>query len=160
LPTCTAAGLRLSLGGRVSPETGEHAYRFVLTNRSTGPCVLDGYPRIGLYNDGHRLPFFYRRGRGHYASARRPQPVPLRPGSRAFFLVAKFRCDSGITGTASSIRVQVPNDTGALRLHLAGHSVGGPLDHCQPHPRERHHNTGNEVEISPISAAAAAVLPP
>jgi hypothetical protein len=150
----------MSPGEAISPETGEHAGRFVLTNRSTRPCALDGYPRVALYDGRHKLAFVYRRGGGHYVSARRPQRVLLRPGSHAFFLEAKFRCDGGVIGAASEIRARVPDGAGFLRLRLAGRGVVGALDYCGSYSGGRHPDPGNTVEVSPLTASAGAVLPP
>jgi uncharacterized protein DUF4232 len=157
---CTASALRISLGAAISPATGEHADRFVLTNRSARSCVLHGYPRVALHRGGRRLPFAYRRGGGQYTTARRPKRVLLRPGSRAFFLVAKYRCDRATIGTASGIRVRTPKGAWTLRLRLPANAGPGTLDYCRSYPGDRRPAPGNEVEVSPLTASASAVLPP
>lgn len=165
VPVCAAAALTLSPGPLVSPMTGEHADLFTLTNVSRQACVLDGYPRIALRHDGKPLPFVYRDGGGQYLTARGPQRVTIRPGSRAYVLVAKYRCDGAVVSSSTSIRLLLPgSEMGALTLHLRGPGVGG-LDYCRRYPGDAKIDPGNRVAVSPIvpsvaDATAQAPAPP
>jgi uncharacterized protein DUF4232 len=150
----------MSIGEPISPATGEHAERFVVTNRSARPCVLHGYPRVVLYHAGRRLPFAYRHGGGQYTSTRRPQRFVLRPGSRAFFLVAKYRCDRATIAAASEMRARMAKGGETLRLLLPARAGVGELDYCRSYAGDRRPAPGNEVEVSALTASAPAVLPP
>ena len=154
---CPARSLVLRPGRYVSPMTGEHAELFALKNRSSVGCGVEGYPRIVLYgSQGTVLPFHYTHG-GSYVTREKPVTVVLAPGSSAYVLVAKYRCDLGVVRTAATIK---------LTLHAVGgltftgrEAVGGlgseDLSYCRGGP----HDPGQTIEISPIEptqlAAAA-----
>lgn len=87
--------------------TQEGSNSFVLANTSHAPCVLYGYPRVTLYNDGRRLPFTYVVGDGLYVTARRPRPLLLDAGAQAFFKVAKIACNESAR-PSTRIRVSLP----------------------------------------------------
>jgi hypothetical protein len=145
---------------RVSPQTGEHAYLFALTNRSGTSCTLDGYPRVTLSYGTHALPFVYRLGGRPYATTRKPRPVPLRPGARGYFLVAKYRCDAKVQSAATVMYVSHLGLGGVASVSLSGLGIGD-LDYCRRYPGEQPVDPGNYVTVSPIEATAqAAVAPP
>ena len=152
VPWCKARMLRLSLGPDVSPMTGEHAYLFELTDRSAGSCVLQGYPGIRLIHHASTLAFVYRQG-GGYVTQHKPKRVTLNPRSRAYFLVAKYRCDVGDLRTTTAIRVALPSIGGHLTLRLNQAYTG--FDYCKPQPG----NPGNHVDVSPVEATASATNP-
>lgn len=152
VPRCNQRLLRLSLGPDVSPMTGEHADLFELTNRSAGSCVLNGYPGIQLIHDASSLAFVYQRG-GGYVTRHRPRPVTLTSGGRAYFLIAKYRCDVGDLRTTTAIRVALPGNGGNLTLRLNQGQTG--FDYCKPQPG----NPGNRVDVSPVEATAGAANP-
>ena len=158
IPTCAPDSVRLSLGPRVSPMTGEHADLFVLTDRSPRACALDGYPSVRLNASGRRLPFLYLKGGGLYVTKQLPQAVTLGPMRRAYFLVAKYRCDVGILQAADSAHVQLPPAPGALTIGLV--QGGGGLDYCESaYPGDQHIDPGNRVTVSPVEASALATFP-
>ena len=155
---CDPSGLTLSLGPRVSPMTGEHADLFVLTNVSRRTCVLDGYPRVTLSNDGKPLPFVYRADGGPYVTRRAPRGVMLQPRRHAYFLVAKYRCDGGILSAATAIRVLLPaTAAGAMTLREPGVGI---FDYCKQYPGDQAIDPGNRVAVSPIAASTSATVLP
>jgi hypothetical protein len=150
-PTCAPGSVKLALDPNVSPMTGEHLALFQLTNRSRRSCVLDGYPRVSIRDDGKRLPFRYRNGGGPYVTKWAPQRVTLGPERHAYFLVAQYRCDGAILYTATSIRVLLPGATRAVIVDLAGQGVAG-LNYCKRYPGDQPIDPGNRVTVSPVEA--------
>lgn len=157
-PACAAGHVKISLGPPVSPMTGEHADLFELTTRSTTPCILDGYPRVSLSHHGTHLAFVYLNGGGMYVTTRKPQPVTLRRGRPAYFLVAKYRCDGGVLSTATTIRVQLPGMLATVTLRLSGPGVGG-LEYCKRYPGDQPVDPGNRVAVSPVEASPSPTMP-
>jgi hypothetical protein len=126
--------------------TGEHAALLVLRNRTKRACALGGYPSVRLVDRaGRTLRFRVANGRGSYVTHARPRLFLLRPGRRAWFLVAKYRCDRG-------------DATESRRLDL---SLGGVLRapvrlaFC----RGGRSDPGNVLQLSPFVARAEAALP-
>lgn len=150
---CRAASLTWRPGGWVSPATGEHAEFFGLVNRGKLACSVRGYPIAVLYDGaGHVLPFRYGAGGGPYLTRAKPSPVPLKPGARAYVVIAKYRCDLGELSGARSIRLRLRLAGGAVvsrRLAVSGESycVGG------------RHDPGQLVTISPLEPNLAATVP-
>ena len=153
-PACATSMLKLGRGPLVSPMTGENAIIFSLSNMSTRPCSLAGYPAVALL-DGHgkALPFHYTRGQSQYVTHARPESVLLPPTASAYFLVAKYRCDVEVVSQAASVQVALGSD-GAT---LAGPTSGGVgiFAYCLGEPTE----PGRTVDISPIEATPTAVFP-
>ena len=156
---CAAGAVRLSLFSPVSPMTGEHAYLFALTDRSAAACTLHGYPRVTLAYAKGTLPFVYRSGGGQFVTRRKPSTVTLRSGSRAYFEVAKYRCDTGASHAAIKMFVSHIG-TGALTLDLRSLGISD-LQYCRRSPGTNQTDPGNYVTVSPIesSAGAAAAAP-
>ena len=138
--------------------TGEHGDVFLVTNPSKQPCGLDGYPQVSLSHEGRRLAFVYLNGGGLYVTERKPQHVTLGPGRRAYFLVAKYRCDQGVLSTTSSIRVTLPNATAATPVNLSEHGVAA-LDYCKQPPGDHVIDPGNRVTVSPVEPSLLAAQP-
>jgi hypothetical protein len=151
--------MNLTFGPQVSPATGEDGDVFVLTNDSGRSCVVDGYPSVSLIERGRQLSFAYSRGGWPYMTTAEPRAVTLVPGGRAYFLVAKYRCDGGILHRATLIRVRPPGVRGALE---AGLSRGGvsELGYCRRYPGDPRVDPGNRVTVSPIEASLQAALAP
>jgi hypothetical protein len=155
----------LALSESFSPMTGEHGRLFVLRDRSQTPCTLDGSPRVGLYEHGRRMPFVYRYPAGHggelYVSEQPPRRVLLRPGSVAYFLLAKYRCDGGADGEASELQILLPGGTGSMQITLPAGGGGfgvSALDHCRAHPGDQRVDPGNRIEVSAITASRNAAF--
>lgn len=135
--------------------TGEHAALFEVRNLGHASCALMGYPRVSLFTAaGHRLAFRYTDGHSMYFTSRRPMLVVLAPGKFAFFEIAKYRCDLGITATATQIRLTLP---GPARIVLTRSPLSDwvSFDHCKGGPKD----PGQTIGISPIEAAARALSP-
>src|ERR1700689_5325064 len=92
-PRCAPDALRLSLTDSISPATGEHGRRFALSNRSRRACLVQGAPRISLFDDARRLRFDYSYEVRHAGELWRSRPVLLRPDGVAYFFVTQFRCE-------------------------------------------------------------------
>lgn len=147
---CSHTNLSLGFGDRVSSMTGEHGMIYTLMNRGKIACRLYGYPGVSLYdNKGHLLPFKYTRSVSQYMMHVVPKAVTLRPGNRAYFLVAKYRCDIGIARESATIRVYPPNS----RQQLIGRAspppgVGG-FSYCKGGSKD----PGQLVDVSPVRAS-------
>jgi hypothetical protein len=146
---CGPKMLTLGHGPFVVPMTGEHSDLYTLTNRSSTKCRIAGYPTLTFYDaNGKKLPFRFVYGRGPYVTSAPPQTVPLAPGSSAYFLAAKYRCDTGILQNAASIRVSLPRP---YALRLAGrasslHLGAATLSYCLGGAA----NPGNTIYVSPV----------
>ena len=150
---CNTANLSFGLGNRLSPATGEHGDLYVLINHGNTACQLHGYPGVSFYDARHQiLPFRYARGQGLWVTHEAPRLVVLSPGKRAFFLVAKYRCDIGDSMVAISVRIYPPNE----RHQLIGSASDGAgvseLDYCKGGTKD----PGNIVYISPVVASMRA----
>jgi Protein of unknown function (DUF4232) len=152
---CRATDLAVSLTEQISPMTDEQGRFFVLTNRSGKPCILDGYPRIGLYEHSRRLPFVYRdtRSRLGVSSQTRPSAVVLHAHSTAYLLIAKSACSLKGGVQASGMRVSLSNGSRPLRItFLAEYEEAGVsnLDYCAMPPGEKGPSPENRVQVSPF----------
>ena len=148
-PACSSVNLLLGFGDRVSAATGENATVFTLTNRGKSACHLYGHPSVSLYdNKGHVLPFRYTWAGTQYVAQTAPKMVVLRPGARAYFLVAKYRCDIGIAMVAKTIRVYPPNTTQQLIGRAAPSVDVGGFMYC----KGRSKDPGQLIEVSPVRA--------
>ena len=146
---CAPSALVLRPGVPVSPMTGEHAVVLVLANRGPVPCSVRGYPRITLLGArGHAMPFRYADGGGTYVTSRKPATVVLAPGAAAYIVVAKYRCDLGITRTAAAIRLTLPAARGHVFTAREPIGVRGApgLSYC----RGGSHDPGQLVTVSPV----------
>jgi hypothetical protein len=152
---CRATDLAVSLTEQISPMTDEQGRFFVLTNRSGKPCVLGGYPRIGLYERSRRLPFVYRdtSSRLGVPSQARPSAVVLHAHSTAYFLVAKSACSLKGGVQASDMRVSLPNGSRPLRITIPAEYEEADvsnLDYCAVPPGEKAPGPENRVQVSPF----------
>jgi hypothetical protein len=154
---CQVANLSLNLGNRISPATGEHGDVYILTNHGKTACQLRGYPGISLYNSKHRiLPFRYFYGGGlRLTHVIAPRMVVLHPSGHAYFGVAKYRCDIGITVVAATVRVYPPNGTRQLIGPASGDAGVSELAYCTGGTKD----PGNFVYVSPVVATERAAHP-
>lgn len=146
---CKRAALRLGHGPLLAAITGEHHQSFTLINRATTPCTLRGFPAVTLYNSrGTELPFHYMRGQGMYITSAAPSTVTIKPRSKAYFLVAKYRCDTGTVDNATTIRIRLPTSPPIeLKRRL-------PRDSSLHYCKDGASYPGRTVEISPIGPTA------
>lgn len=146
---CSPDTLVLGWGGKVSEQTGQHSLLLTLTNRSTTPCWLEGYPALALLDStGAPLPLSYREAGDAMVTSQPPQPVDLLPGQAAYVMANKYRCDRGDRGTAASVKVTPPGVNVTLFL------TWGPspqMTSCGPG------DPGSVVDVSPIEPSALAV---
>lgn len=154
-PWCSTTNLLLGFGDRVSPQTGENGVMYTLMNREKSACLLRGYPGISFYDSkGHLLPFKYTWSGTQYVTHASPSVVVLRPGSRAYFLVAKYRCDIGNAMGAATIHVYPPNTKQQL-IGRASPSGAATFAYCKGGTKD----PGQLVEVSPVEASSRATLP-
>jgi Domain of unknown function (DUF4232) len=149
LAQCAAHALVLRPAAPVPSMTGEHAVLYTLANRGPAACRVRGYPQVTLYDArGRVLPLRYADGGGAYVTARKPVTVVLTPGSMAYVLAAKYRCDLGIAQNAATIRLALPAAGGQLFSSRQPVRLSGPpgLSYCRGGPRD----PGQLVTTSPI----------
>jgi hypothetical protein len=147
---CTTANLSLGLGERVSAMTGEHGVIYTLTNEGKFACRLHGYPGISLYDHKAQLLLFrYTRSKSQYMTRSAPTTVTLRPGNRAYFLVAKYRCDIGIARDSATIRVYPPNSRQQLIGRASPSPSGGGFSYCKGGAKD----PGQIVDVSAVRAS-------
>src|SRR5438552_18750821 len=61
---CRLSQFAVSLGPYVSEATGQHTLALRLANGGARACVLDGYPRGGVFEGGGGIAFVVRDGGG------------------------------------------------------------------------------------------------
>ncbi len=158
-PTATAAttqechtrDLALAFGDPLPGMTGERSVLFSLTNTGRTACHLLGYPHIVLFDRaGQPLPFHYAEGHTQYVTGTQPRPITLAPGSHAYFLVAKYRCDPGDLTAAQIIRVTLAADA----TPLTGPATTAPGPAGLLHRRSQ--RPGQIVAVSPVASQAGA----
>src|SRR5260370_1086317 len=115
------------------PISGERAQMFAIPIRRTLPCRVEGCAPVVPYSShGRALPFRYAQGGGASVTRKRPVTVVLVPGSSAYILVAKCRCDIGISGTATAIRLTLPAAQGAVFTGREAVGAASPdLSYCR-----------------------------
>ena len=127
-PACTAAQLRASDAGSVSPETGERSVVVELENVSSAACGLSGYPEVKLLADGNVLPFQDVDGGAFILET--PRSILLRPGQFAHVLVADSCCITSPGVAATTLRLTMPAVNQQLDVALpsdGGLTQGGIL---------------------------------
>lgn len=150
-PQCDTANLSLGYRDKISPMTGEMGGVYTLTNRGKVTCHLYGFPGISFYDSkGRVLPFKYTRSSSHYMTHAAPSTVTLRPAARAYFFVAKYRCDMGDAMVATTIRIYPPNTRKQLiaRASAVAGISGGTISYCKGGTKD----PGQVVDISPVKA--------
>lgn len=149
IPACATSHLTLGFGNRVSAMTGEHAVVYTLTNTSKSTCNLQGYPGVSFYGKNNQvLPFEYTRGKSQYMAHSAPATVLLRTRARAYFLVAKYRCDLGDEVAASQIRVYPPNTRQQLVGPATTSNARGIFAYCKGGIKD----PGQQIDVSPVRA--------
>lgn len=151
LVACPAGALKIGRGPQLSPATGEHGIILSVTSVAP-PCTVTGYPTITMQDTtGSPIHFTYVLGHGQYVTLRPPRPVTVGAGKMAYFLIAKYRCDTGSTASAVGMTLVLPGQgtmtsvpTAWIRNDLLS------FDFCSG-GRER--DPGNTVEVSPFESA-------
>lgn len=102
---CRLSHFAVSLGPYVSEATGQHTLALRLKNKGSVTCVLDGYPRVTLYDSNGLIPFVVKRGGDQMISSDPPKPFKIPRDGRAFVVLDKYRCDSGALRGTRQIRI-------------------------------------------------------
>ena len=105
---CRLSRFVVSVGPYVSEATGQHTLALRLLNRGSVTCVLDGYPRVTLYDPGGAIPFVVRTGGDQMISSEPPKPMKIPSGGHAFVVMNKYRCDRGAApGSRGTRRITI-----------------------------------------------------
>lgn len=154
---CAAGAVKIGPGPQLSPATGENGIMLSVTSVAP-PCTVVGYPTVTMLDEtGAPIHFTYVVGQGQYVTHRPPQPVTVGAGKLAYFLLAKYRCDTGSTTAAAGMTLVLPGQ-GTIRSVPTSWFTNGvrSFDFCtggqNPDP-------GNTVDISPFEPAANLVGP-
>ncbi|MGH3069999.1 MAG: DUF4232 domain-containing protein [Streptosporangiaceae bacterium] len=158
-PPCRRRQLALGPGPRLSPATDERGDIYLLINRGSFSCTLAGYPGVTLYDaGGARLRFRYLDGQSQYVTSARPAAVVLRPGGRAYFLVAQAGCTLGNERAAATIAIMMPRPSHATLTGRASSGSSGVsrLNYCRAGPDGER----APVFLSPVEATFRATTQP
>jgi hypothetical protein len=149
-PACRPSLLELTRGPDLSPATGQNPLSFLLTNRGSGVCLLEGYPSIALFDRrGSRLPFRISHKGDQMVTSRRSVAVRVLPRHSAFLVINKYRCDLGDLRLAKTLRVALPGIRTSARL-TAG--ILGSIGYCGKG------DPGSIVTVSPFEPTLRAAL--
>jgi hypothetical protein len=144
-PRCQSSALQLAVGDRISEATGQHSLSLTLTNQSSTPCYLFGYPKLTLLDSsGGELPFDYRTGGDQMVTSHPPTRVVVSPGRFAYVTINKYRCDVGDRGMPTTVQLIPPGDTLPLQLALPPSALD--LGYCGPS------DPGTLVSVSPVGS--------
>ena len=108
---CRLSQFAVTLGPYVSEATGQHTLALRLENRGSATCILDGYPRVVLYDANGVIPFVVKRGGDQMITSNPAKPVNVLPGRRALVVINKYRCDRGAArGSRGTRRISISSD--------------------------------------------------
>jgi hypothetical protein len=139
--------LSIAPGPGWSEATGQHTLAFVLTNRGTSTCALDGYPHVEFRDAHGRLPFVIRHGGDQMLTKRPPARVRFAPGGRAYAAVNKYRCDLGDKREPTRAVLVPPGGGTPLSIRVTGWFFGW----CG------FGDPGSTVSVTPIEATPNAL---
>ncbi len=105
--------LAVSIGPWISEATEQHTLALRLTQRGSGACTLDGFPRVILSDARGPIRFRIRHTGDQMISARPPRPVRLHPGVTAYLLLNKNACVAGSYRSATRIEIETPSNGAA-----------------------------------------------
>lgn len=134
-PACVASQLRLSPGPFISPATGQNPHPIRVVNTGAA-CRLDGYPSIQLRDRRNaRLPFVIRTSGDQMVTDRMPAPVSLHRGAAAWFLIDKYRCDTGDRAFATRLVLEGGGSSATVTISLpyCGRGDPGSIVHVSPY---------------------------
>jgi hypothetical protein len=144
---CDSASLSIASGPRLSAQTGEEGIIIAVRSASTRPCTISGYPAVTFYRGAQPIPFTYLDGEGQYVTHLKPASAAVGPGKIAYFLVAKYRCDTGVAEQADSAAVRLARQGAADTIPATW--LGGRFGLCN----RTSPPTGNTITISPFEPA-------
>ncbi len=110
-PACTADQLSPSIG-RHGPAGGTDYILIVLTNASTQPCTLGGRVELtGIHPDGtiDNPGFTSSTDPGYAPASPVTGPGPIAPGAAGGFVIGEGLNCPPITGTYTTLRIQIAN---------------------------------------------------
>jgi hypothetical protein len=90
----------VAIGPYVSEATQQRTLALRLVNRGERTCVLDGYPRLTLYDARGVIPFVIRHGGDQMISSRRPRTMGVGRDQAVFVVMNKSQCVHGVTASA------------------------------------------------------------
>jgi Protein of unknown function (DUF4232) len=126
----------------ISNPTGLDRIGLQLTNQSSAPCRLDGYPVL-RFSDAEGVIAFRFRYLG------KPQTVTVPERHSIFSIFSKFRCDIGVSRSTIKTTIGLPNRHSGSAGLTSG--LGGPSV-CKPGiPAE-----GRWVTVTPFQSLRAA----
>ena len=109
---CRLSQFVVSPGPYVSEATGQHTLALRLVNKGSAVCVVDGYPRVTLYDSAGAIPFLINHRGDQMISRRRPRPVVSHPGSAVFVVLNKYRCD--LRSLRATRRISIGSSSAAM----------------------------------------------
>lgn len=144
------------MGPGVSAATGQNPFAVRLTNRGRVSCVLNGYPVVSFSDRRGPLPLVVRHGGGHggdqQVTLNSPRRVLIRPGSAAYVILNKYRCDLGALRVVTRMRLALPVSPARSVGSISLRSLGGAFAYC------KRVSTFNVVSVSPFVPSIAAGL--
>jgi hypothetical protein len=102
---CRLSQFKVVLGPGISEATGQHTLALRLVGSGRASCILDGYPRVALYDRAGLIPFSIRNGGGQMITHHRPTRFGLDPGGSAWVVLNNYRCDLGSKRAATRVRI-------------------------------------------------------
>ena len=120
-------------------------------------CVLNGYPRLALFDANGVIPFVVKQGGDQMISLDSPKPFKVPPHGRAFVVIDKYRCDRGGLRGSRQIRISSNTETsGSASITFEDpHSVPMPYripDYCG------RGDPGSTLTLSPFVGTFGAAL--
>jgi hypothetical protein len=110
-----------------------------------------GYPKVALLDSANQpLPLVIEDSGDQEVTSARPSRVDISPGSVAYVTVNKYRCDTGIVGQATSVRLTPPANTQYLQMSILENV---PMDYCGPG------DPGSILHVSPVASTYLATTP-
>lgn len=155
-PKCRPNEVQLAGLGIISAATGENGILVYVRATSTTACSISGFPSVSFKMGSRTVPFTYKYGGGFYLTyAGQPKSVTLKPGQSrsAYFEVAKYRCDLGDLGTATTAEIRLPGASRTSALDIRHANL--PMEWCKPvsaGPNEVTYRTGMTAYIGALAA--------
>lgn len=143
---CVTRDLKVGEPSSIEGETGEHNVLVTLTNDQPITCWLRGTPSVTAY-DNKAKQLRTKSGPGHYVTSRPAQTLSLPPGSSAYVLVAKYRCDEQPSTEIDVLRLAMPQG-GTANVDLPTGIGMGVLDYCLAASDA----AGRYLAVSPIAS--------
>lgn len=107
-PECRMSQFAVAIGPYVSEATQQRTLALRLVYRGDRTCVLNGYPRLTLYDARGVIPFAIRHGGDQMISSRRPRPVVARRNRAVFVVMNKSQCVHGVTAsTRGTAKIEI-----------------------------------------------------